>query len=98
MRSADALTGPLDRLPMFASDREIAVAIVGRKAAADFLARLPTLEKMPGFPKVDPVHGGRAVPLVRLFYRQYLRLPDDMKGLPDGEEDEAAWKRSRRRA
>jgi hypothetical protein len=89
---------PLDALPLFASDRAIAEAIVGKKDAGKWLDRLPTLERLPGFPKIDPVHGGRAVPLVRLFYSEYLRLPAEMKGLPDGEEDEASWKkRSRRR-
>ncbi|GLS29918.1 hypothetical protein SAMN04488498_110185 [Mesorhizobium albiziae] len=98
MKALDALTGPLDRLPMFASDREIAEALVGKSAAGAWLTRLPTLEAKAGFPKVDAFHGGRPVPLVRLFYRNYLHLPDDMKGVPDGGEDEGAWKKSRRRA
>jgi hypothetical protein len=90
---------PLDSLPLFASDQAIAEAIVGKKDAKKWLLdRLPTLESKIGFPKIDPVHGGRAVPLVRLFYQNYLRLPEDMKGPPDGEEDETAWNRSRRRA
>jgi hypothetical protein len=84
---------------LFASDQAIAEAIVGKKDARKWLIeRLPTLENKVGFPKVDPVHGGRAVPLVRLFYQNYLRLPDDMKGPPDGKEDEAAWKKSKRLA
>jgi hypothetical protein len=92
-------SSPLDNLPMFASDSEIAVAIVGKKAAADWLrSRFPALEKTPGFPKVDPLHGGRPVPLVKLFYDNYLRVPESGKGLPDGEENEGAWTRSRRKA
>lgn len=96
MKPGDALSGPLDRLPMFASDRDIAEALVGKAGAKRWLDRLPTLEKLPGFPQVDAVHGGRAVPLVRLFYSNYLRLPAEMKGMPDGEEDASAWKRKSR--
>jgi len=90
---------PLDNLPMFASDQDIAVAIVGRKAAADWLkSRFPAIEKTPGFPKIDPFHGGRPVPLVKLFYDNYLKVPKAGSGLPDGEENEGAWKKSRQKA
>ena len=90
---------PLDTLPMFASDHAIAVAIVGKKAASDWLKnRFPAIEKAPGFPKVDPLHGGRPVPLVKLFYDTYLQVPRSGRGLPDGEENEGAWKRPRQKA
>jgi hypothetical protein len=93
VKPLDAMTSALDRLPMFASDRELAEAIVGRKAASAWIERLPVLEAKVGFPKVDAFHGGRPVPLVRLFYSNYLRLPADMTGAPDGDDDEAAWNR-----
>ena len=86
----------LDRLPMFASDAELAEAIVGKKNARQWLLYLPALEAKAGFPKVDEIHGGRPVPLVRLFYINYLRMPGDMKGAPDGVDDEAAWNRKAR--
>ena len=90
---------PFDSLPMFASDHDLAVAIVGKKAAAEWLkARFPAVEKAPGFPKVDPLHGGRPVPLVKLFYDNYLNVPKSGKGLPDGEENEGAWRKSRQKA
>ena len=93
------LSSMLDNLPLFATDRQIAEAIVGAKTADKWLKeRLPALEKMSGFPKTDVLHGGRAVPLVKLFYANYLALPENGVGLPDGQEDEAAWTRSRRRA
>lgn len=91
----DDLSGPLDRLPLFASDEQLAEAIVGKKAARDWLKRLPTLEAKAGFPAPDPVHGGRPVALVRLFYRNYLHLPASGRGAPDGPEDESAWARRR---
>ncbi|RVA25271.1 hypothetical protein EN935_24630, partial [Mesorhizobium sp. M7D.F.Ca.US.004.03.1.1] len=59
----------LDDLPLFATDIEIAEAIVGKTYAKEWAQkRLPVLAGKPGFPPVDAFHGGRAVPLVRRFY------------------------------
>ena len=64
----------LDNLPLFASDREIAVAVVGRARAAYWQRDvLPVLERK-GFPAVDPLHTARAVPLVRKFYEDYFGI------------------------
>lgn len=96
---ATDLTSMLDTLPLFATDRQIAEAIVGKTNASKWLKeRLPALEKVPGFPKADLLHGGRAVPLVKLFYANYLSLPKSGTGVPDGQEDEDAWTGRRRRA
>lgn len=89
----------LDDLPMFAGDREIAEALVGRLAAEKWVKeRLPTLAQRPGFPAIDAFHGGRPVPLVKRFYENYLGLPADAKGKPDGKEDDSAWTRRKPRA
>jgi hypothetical protein len=62
-----------DNLPLFASDKEIAVAIVGKERAPKWLKEgLPYLAVRRGFPPIDAFHGGRAVPLVRRFYEDYL--------------------------
>lgn len=85
-----------DSLPLFASDYEIAVAIVGKKNAAGWVKeRLPALAKLPGFPAVDAFHGGRAVPLVARFYDNYLGLAKSFPQALDGEEDPAAWHRAK---
>lgn len=98
-KSIDDRPVKLDDLPMFASDRQIAEAIVGKEAAERWMKeRLPTLTTRAGFPPVDPVHGGRAVPLVKLFYANYLQLPADGRGAPDGRGQEGEWKRSKLRA
>ena len=90
---------PLDSLPVFATDQEIAVALVGKPNAEKWRkTRLPALEKIPGFPKVDEMHGGRPIPLLKLFYDNYLKVPRGGRGVPDGEEDESVWKRQKRRA
>lgn len=88
----------LDNLPMFAKDRDIAEALVGRRDAEKWMKeRLPTLALKPGFPAIDAFHGGRPVPLVKRFYENYLGMPADSKGKPDGKEDDSAWNNRRRR-
>lgn len=86
----------LDDLPLFAGDHDLAVAIVGSSFAEKWrTTRLPALEKMPGFPKVDTFHGGRPVELIKRFYRTYLGVAADLPsyGPPDG--PEGTWKKPR---
>lgn len=88
----------LDELPLFASDRDIAEALVGKAAADKWVReRLPGLANKPGFPPIDPFHGGRPVPLVKKFYEHYLGV---VAGVVKAEivEDEGVWRRSRRQA
>lgn len=89
---------PLDRLPLFATDRQLAEAIVGADRAEKWLhERLPTLAKKPGFPPIDEVHGGRPVSLVARFYDEYVGLPGSTPVRPRGVADASAWKPSKRR-
>lgn len=82
-------------LPLFATDQQIAVAIVGRERAAMWIKTvIPQLERK-GFPRVDPLHDGRPVPLVKKFYDGYLGITDGL-GAVDGEERLGEW--SKRRA
>lgn len=74
----------LENLPLFVSDQELAVAIVGRKHATHWRQSvLPALERV-GFPKVDTVHLGRAVPLVLKFYEAYLGIVAGVVMAPPG--------------
>lgn len=74
----------LDKLPLFASDLEIAIAIVGKQNASRWKREiLPALEHK-GFPRFDPAHKGRAVPLVRKFYEAYFGLTMGAGPLPPG--------------
>lgn len=77
----------LDALPLFATDKEIAIAVVGRQKSEYWrTAVLPTLERR-GFPSVDPLHTGRAVPLVRKFYEDYFGITAGFAmAKPSGEE------------
>lgn len=100
----DPLTTSLSGLPLFATDKQLAVAIVGRARAALWLKRtLPILEAR-GFPHIDALHDGRPVPLVKRYYDNYLgvnasyvsrgaSLPED----PDSWTAKPSTRRSRRR-
>jgi hypothetical protein len=90
------MSDPLSQLPLFATDREIALAVVG-KARADYWLKavLPTLERK-GFPLKDSLHEGRSVELVRRFYNGYLGITAGFAlAKPDGEERLGQWKSRR---
>ncbi|MBZ9808099.1 hypothetical protein [Mesorhizobium sp. ESP-6-2] len=80
----------LDKLPLFATDLEIAVAVVGKRNASRWKRDvIPMLERQ-GFPRWDPLHQGRPVPHVRQFYALYLGITAGFTmAPPDGEE--RAW-------
>ncbi|WP_292571122.1 hypothetical protein [Mesorhizobium sp.] len=85
----------LDKLPLFATDLEIAVAIVGKQNASRWKRDvIPVLEHK-GFPRFDALHQGRPVPHVRQFYACYLGLAAGftMAPPPDGKEREWLGKR-----
>ncbi|TPM59016.1 hypothetical protein FJ959_09090 [Mesorhizobium sp. B2-2-4] len=90
---------PFARLPLFASDKDIAAAIVGRAKMEYWLkAVLPTIERR-GFPAVDALHGGRPVPLVRKFYEGYFGITAGFAmAKPDGEERLGGWKTRNKKA
>ena len=89
----------LSQLPLFATDQQLAVAIVGKERASMWVkAVIPQLEKK-GFPRIDPLHDGRPVPLVRKFYDGYFGITAGFSAAaPDGKEDLSIWDRSRRQA
>lgn len=94
----EEMTDSLAGLPLFATDKQLAVAIVGKERAAMWLkATLPQLERK-GFPRIDPLHDGRAVPLVKKFYDGYFGITAGFAAAaPDGEERLGEWKSPRAR-
>lgn len=83
----------LDKLPLFATDLEIAIAVVGKQYASDWKRHvLPILEAKDGFPRYDHLHRGRPVPLVKRFYDSYLAVRQDFlsRGGP-GEDRVGMW-------
>ncbi|MCV0396987.1 MAG: hypothetical protein K5872_08735 [Rhizobiaceae bacterium] len=87
-----------DALPLFATDQELAMAIVGPRRAKRWLKeRFPTISGKSGFPPVDSVHGGRSVELVRRFYASYIGITGAHHGwVPGGEENLDVWRKRRR--
>lgn len=88
----------LDKLPLFATDLEIAVAIVGKQNASRWKRDvIPVLERK-GFPRWDPLHLGRPVPHIRQFYALYLGITAGFTmAKPAGEEKVWVPKRERKR-
>ncbi|OHV81767.1 hypothetical protein [Rhizobium sp. LCM 4573] len=88
----------LSALPLFATDQELAVAIVGRARSEMWIkAVIPQLERK-GFPRIDPLHDGRPVALVRRFYEGYFGIASGFNvATPDGEERLGEWKNRRKR-
>jgi hypothetical protein len=83
-------TFPLEELPLFASDAEIGAALLGSKRACEWKGLAPLYERQ-GFPKIDPVIGGRYVPAIKAFFdKQYgiATLPT----VPDGIDRPETWK------
>ncbi len=83
----------LEKLPLFATDRELAVAIVGPKRATEWLrASFPKLSALRGFPPVDAFHGGRPVIKVAAFYEQYIGATGPgVNAAPDGVDKVGTW-------
>lgn len=81
------MTDPFSSLPLFATDQELAVAIVGKERATMWVKTvIPQLERK-GFPRVDALHDGRPVPLVKKFYDGYFGITAGFAAAaPDGEE------------
>ena len=88
----------LGALPLFATDHQLAVAIVGKSRASMWVKTvIPQLERK-GFPRIDPLHDGRPVPLVKKFYDGYFGITAGFSvAAPDGQENWEQWKKSKRR-
>jgi hypothetical protein len=81
----------LDDLPIFASDLEIGIAVVGLANAKHWASvTVKILEKMPGFARYDEAHGGRYVPGVKKFYEDFHA--EHQPSLVGGRENPEGWK------
>ncbi len=58
---------PIDRLPLYATDRELAPAIMGERAA-EWPARVRFYIASGRFPRINALMGGRYVPAVIAFF------------------------------
>ncbi|MGN6307345.1 MAG: helix-turn-helix transcriptional regulator [Mesorhizobium sp.] len=82
----------LEKLPLFATDLELAIAIVGKQNASRWKREvLPALEHR-GFPKFDALHGGRPVIKVAKFYESYIGATGPgINGAPDSKDNVGTW-------
>jgi hypothetical protein len=85
----------LDDLPLFADDTALGSALLGLPRAGEWTNIVPIYERR-GFPKVDPVMGGRYVPAVLAFFDREYGIGGATLSAPDG--IERPWKELKRRA
>jgi hypothetical protein len=93
-RRAAAIT--LDRLPLFADDASIGVALLGPGRAREW-DKIADLLEIRGLPKIDTLMGGRYVPAVKAFFDRDYGLSVSPLLAPDGAEDLGAWQKHKRR-
>lgn len=88
------MTDPFSKLPLFATDQQLAVAIVGKERATMWVKTVIAQLERKGFPRIDPLHDGRPVPLVKKFYDGYFGITAGFAATaPDGEERLGTFKR-----
>ncbi|WP_439406405.1 hypothetical protein ACNJX9_34030 [Bradyrhizobium sp. DASA03076] len=91
----------LEDLPLFASEMDVSVALMGPGRYSEFRAIVPLLERR-GFPKIDGLMGGRYTPAVRAFfdleYGLYAQGRGSVYGAIDGPENFGSYQgRARKR-
>lgn len=85
-------------LPWFADDATLGRELLGDRAA-EFTA-IASLEETRGFPKIDPMWGGRYVPAVKAYLDRIYGIAAPTAPAvpltPDGVENLALWNRRRK--
>jgi len=81
----------LEKLPLFASDAEIGAALLGTKRASEWKTLAPLYERH-GFPKIDPIMGGRYVPAIKVFFDKQYGVATLVPAAPDGIDRPETWK------
>ncbi|BEV44743.1 hypothetical protein [Afipia carboxidovorans] len=88
----------LEDLPLFATEEQLASAIMGTGSLVAWKNVVAKLEA-DGFPRIDGLHGGRYVPAVKRFYDDLYGVRPDRR--PPPEPDRPAeigkWDRLRQR-
>jgi hypothetical protein len=86
----------LEQLPLFASEADIATALMGPGRVTEFRQIVPLLERR-GFPTIDGSMGGRYTPAIRAFFdREYGILGSVQISAPDMPAELGSWKGHRR--
>lgn len=85
----------LDELPAFASEDDLATALMGTGKITAFRAVVPLLEKR-GFPTIDGLMGGRYVPAVKAFFnREYAVDGEAQVSAPHAPAELGTWKKQK---
>lgn len=84
---------PLHELPLFASEEDVASALMGPGRLGHWRALAPLLEGR-GLPKIDAEMGGRYTPAIRKFFDQQYRIDTPYMSAPDGPENfSGSWRK-----
>lgn len=87
----------LDQLPAFASEDDLATALMGTGKITVWRQIAPLLERR-GFPTVDGLLGGRYVPAVKAFFdREYRVTGESQVSAPHSPAELGTWKKNARR-
>ena len=82
-----------DELPLFASEYDLAVALLGAARSGAWRDIAPLYERR-GLPKIDPLMEGRYVPAVKAFFDSEYRLAPQAPASPPGVERPISWNRA----
>jgi hypothetical protein len=86
----------LRELPLFADERMLSEAILGRGKYSQWRAIAPLLERR-GFPTIDGLMGGRYTPAVKAFFdREYRVSGSENVRAPHAPAELGAWKKERK--
>jgi hypothetical protein len=87
----------LDQLPAFASEDDLATALMGTGKTTAFRQIVPLLERR-GFPTIDGLMGGRYVPAVKAFFdREYSVQGAAQVSAPHAPAELGTWKKNAHR-
>lgn len=87
-----------DDLPLFASDEQIGIALLGADRACEFHGRATLLER-DGFPKIDARWGGRYTPAIKKYFdREYGLAETKPRSGPGSVERPETWTRQKQLA
>lgn len=82
---------PLDKLPLFASEADLATALMGPSRVTEWRQIVPLLERR-GFPTIDGLMGGRYWPAVKAFFDREYKVGGDVQvSTPHAPAELGAW-------
>jgi hypothetical protein len=89
----------LENLPLFADDKIIGIALLGAARAREWIGIVSLLEAQ-GFPKIDPIFGGRYTPAIRKYLDVRAGVENAIIPVREGREDFSEWhnRKGQRRA